>query len=66
MRIQRAHNPAKVLKHLDPKEKLTTRAQLFENPDKLAKDVLNIERSLLAGNTLLKWLRVLFFPRRGD
>lgn len=61
-----AGNPAKVLKHLDPKEKLTTRAQLFENPDKLAKDVLNIERSLLAGNTLLKWLRVLFFPRRGD
>jgi acetyltransferase-like isoleucine patch superfamily enzyme len=61
-----AGNPAKVLKHLDPEEKLTTRAQFFENPDKLAKDVLNLERSLLAGNTLLKWLRVLFFPRRGD
>ena len=61
-----AGNPAKILKRLDPQEKITTRAKVFENPDKLAEDVLNFDRRLLADNTLLKWLRVLFFPRRGD
>jgi acetyltransferase-like isoleucine patch superfamily enzyme len=61
-----AGNPAKVLKRLDPQEKITTRAKVFENPEKLAQDVLNFDRRLLADNTVFKWLRVLFFPRRGD
>jgi acetyltransferase-like isoleucine patch superfamily enzyme len=61
-----AGNPAKVLKRLDPQAKITTRAKVFENPEKLAQDVLNFDRRLLAANTLFKWLRVLFFPRRGD
>ncbi len=61
-----AGNPARVLKHLDPQEKLTTRAQFFEDPKNLDEDVLKLERYLLADNSFFKWLRVLFFPRRGD
>lgn len=59
-------NPAKVIRKLDPKEKIISRAQLFRNPEHLEADTLKLERYLLADNTLLKWLRVLFFPRRGD
>lgn len=61
-----AGNPAKVLRKLDPKEKLTTRAQFFKDPELLELDTLKLERYVLADNTFLKWLRVLFFPRRGD
>lgn len=61
-----AGNPAKVLKHLDPHEKITTRAQFFRDPLHKAPGVLQLERYLLSENSILKWLRVLFFPRRGD
>lgn len=61
-----AGNPAKVLKYLDPHEKIITRAQFFRDPWHQTAGVLKLERYLLAQNSLLKWLRVLFFPRRGD
>jgi len=59
-------NPAKVIKQLDIREKMTTRAKMFEDPKHLVEDTLKLERWLLADNTFLKWLRVLFFPRQGD
>lgn len=61
-----AGNPAKVLKHLDPQEQFRTREQFFKDPGNETFQMIRLERYLLSGNTFLKWLRVLFFPRRGD
>lgn len=61
-----AGNPARVVKPLDPKEKLITRASLFVNPEKLQAEMDNVDRYILGNNTLLGWLRVKLFPRRGD
>lgn len=61
-----AGNPAKVVKTLDPDRTLVSRAQLFENPSELAAYIDELDRYLLRDNGLLNWIRVLFFPRRGD
>jgi acetyltransferase-like isoleucine patch superfamily enzyme len=61
-----AGNPAKVLKRLNSDKKIVTRSQFFNDPQHSTEHTLKLERYLLAENTFLKWLRVLFFPRRGD
>ena len=61
-----AGNPAKVVKKLDPKEKFTTRARWFAEPEKLFKESNLWEKAILEKNTLLHWLRYLFFPKKGD
>ncbi len=59
-------NPAKVLKTLDNEKEIITRSHFFEDPRHTADQTEKLERYLLANNTFLNWLRVLFFPRRGD
>ena len=61
-----AGNPAKVIKHLDPKEKMVTRAQFFENPDKLFKDFDEFDRAILGQNSLMHWLRHMVMPRENE
>ena len=61
-----AGNPARVVKKLDPNEKMTTRAQWFADPTTLFNQITQLDKKMLKGNTLRNWLRHLFFPRRGD
>ncbi len=61
-----AGNPAKVVKALDPDKKITTRANLFSDPDKLIKSMYDFDKVYLRKNTALGWLRSIFFPKPGD
>ena len=61
-----AGNPARVVKKLDHREKLTKRNQWFADPARLARDIDRLDRDMLRGNTLRHWLRYLFSPKRGD
>ncbi len=59
-------NPAKVVKHLDPHEAFTTRAQWYGDPARLARQFIQWEQAVLKGNTFFGWLRHLLFPVEGD
>jgi len=61
-----AGNPARIIKHLDPSEEITTRAQWFSNPTRLFREFDQYDRDILQGNTLLHWLRHLLFPLSGE
>ncbi|MCP4104566.1 MAG: acyltransferase [Desulfobacteraceae bacterium] len=61
-----AGNPARVVKHLDPNEPFTTRAQWFSDPVRLAWEFDRLDREMLEGNTILHWLRSVIFPAQGD
>lgn len=61
-----AGNPARPVRQLDPDRPLVTRAQWFAEPDALFAGINRIDREMLAGNTVLHWLRSLVFPVRGD
>jgi acetyltransferase-like isoleucine patch superfamily enzyme len=61
-----AGNPAKVVKKLDPNEKITTRSEWFADPARLDREFIRWEQAVLRENTLFGWLRHLFFPSRGD
>ena len=61
-----AGNPAKPLKPLDPNQTLRMRDAVFENADNLKRDIDNLNRYMLTGNTLLGWVRSLIAPRRTD
>jgi len=61
-----AGNPAKVVKNLDAGEAFTTRAQFFSDPDQLFRGFDQVDKELLRENSLLHWLRYLFFPNKKD
>jgi acetyltransferase-like isoleucine patch superfamily enzyme len=61
-----AGNPAQVVKHLDPEESFTTRKQWFSKASNLFYEIDQLDRELLHENTLLHWLRYVFFPSKGD
>lgn len=61
-----AGNPARVVKALDPREAVTTRAHFYSDPVKLFKDFDQFDRAMLHNNSLLGWLRHLLFPQKGD
>ncbi|MFH1136935.1 MAG: acyltransferase [Pseudomonadota bacterium] len=61
-----AGNPARVVRDLDPNEKIVTRAEWFKNREKLKKEIEFIEWETLRGNTVPHWLRYLLFPSRGE
>jgi len=61
-----AGNPARVVKELDPSQSFAMRSEWFANPSQLAKEIEAMDRENLKGNTVLHWLRTLFFPRRTD
>jgi tetrahydrodipicolinate N-succinyltransferase len=61
-----AGNPAQVVKHLDPEESFTTRKQWFSKGPNLFSEIDQLDRELLRENTLLHWLRYVFFPSKKD
>jgi acetyltransferase-like isoleucine patch superfamily enzyme len=61
-----AGNPARMVKQLDAAESFTTRAQFFSEPDKLFRGFDQTDKALLRENSLLHWLRYLFFPSKTD
>ena len=61
-----AGNPARIVKQLDEGETFTTRAQFFSEPDKLLRGFDQTDKELLRGNSLLHWMRYLFFPSSKD
>jgi len=61
-----AGNPARVVKALDPREKMTTRAHWFQDPERLNHEIDALDRDNLRGNTLRDWVRSMLVPRKGD
>ena len=61
-----AGNPAKPVKQLNRKEKMTKRSQWFSDPARLARDIDLLDRDMLRNNTLFHWLRYLVSPRKGE
>jgi len=61
-----AGNPARVIRELDGKTPMRTRAEWFTDPAKLESDIASIDRDMLSGNSLIGWLRSIVFPRIGD
>lgn len=61
-----AGNPAKPVKTLDPDEKFTTRADWFSDPESLNREIEQLDRYMLEGNTFTGWFRYLLSPRKGD
>ena len=61
-----AGNPARVVKELDPARQLVRRESLFRDRAALQAKLDEIDAYVLTPNTLLGWLRVKLFPRRGD
>ena len=59
-------NPARVVRHLDPEEVITTRKHWFARGKSLFSELDQLDREVLRGNTLLGWLRYVFFPTKGD
>ncbi len=61
-----AGNPARIVKKLDPGEKIIPRAQWFSDPAKLSSDLDRFDRALLKDNSTLHWLRNLIHPLNGE
>jgi len=61
-----AGNPARVVRDLDPTAKMTTRAHWFADPESLNRQIEELDRDNLKGNTLLDWFRSMLLPRKGD
>jgi acetyltransferase-like isoleucine patch superfamily enzyme len=61
-----AGNPARIVKRLDPNEKMVTRAHFFKNPEKLFQDFDRFDRVLLEKNSLFHWIRHLVLPGKND
>ncbi len=61
-----AGSPARVIKPLDASRKITTRAEWFADPAALFKEIDQIDREKLHGNTYLDWIRSSLFPVKGD
>jgi acetyltransferase-like isoleucine patch superfamily enzyme len=61
-----AGNPVKIMKRLDPEEKIVKRARLFSNAETLFREFDNFDKERLEQNSLLHWIRSVFFPTRND
>ena len=61
-----AGNPARIVKRLDPNEKMITRAHFFQDPEKLFYEFDRFDRMLLEKNSLLHWIRYLILPGKND
>ena len=57
-----AGNPANVVKRLDPKRAVTTRAHWFNRPEQLFSAFDAYDKAMLKNNCLLDWLRHTLFP----
>ncbi|MFO7962911.1 MAG: acyltransferase [Desulfobacterales bacterium] len=61
-----AGNPARIVRQLDPDEKITTREQWLPDIFRLARGIDRVERVKYRHNTLLHYLRYLVRPKYGD
>jgi acetyltransferase-like isoleucine patch superfamily enzyme len=61
-----AGNPAKTIKYLDTKRNFIKRNDWFLNPSALNKEIDDLDRKMLHGNTFFGWLRSLVWPKPGD
>jgi hypothetical protein len=61
-----AGNPARVIKELDPSEKLTKREDMLADGRELALQMDGLERWMREDNTWLKWFRALVAPSNKD
>ncbi len=61
-----AGNPAREIKQISPGRRMITREDLFADSFRQAHNLDELDKMLLAGNSLLGWLRSLILPRRGD
>jgi acetyltransferase-like isoleucine patch superfamily enzyme len=61
-----AGNPARLVKTLDPKEKITKRAHWYADPAMLFEQIDQWDKEILRKNTMLGWLRSILFPVQGD
>ena len=61
-----AGNPAVKVRDLDPDVPIKGRDAMFANHDELQRMLTAADRDAHSGNTLLSWLRYVFFPKFGD
>jgi len=61
-----AGNPARVVKELDPNERMITRSDWFSDPERLSEQIDEIDRDMLRSNTWRDWLRSMLRPAPGD
>ena len=57
-----AGNPAQIIKDLDSKEKIISRADMFSSPKELDELYLEIDRISLKQNSLFRWIKSKFYP----
>jgi acetyltransferase-like isoleucine patch superfamily enzyme len=57
-----AGNPARVVRRLDPDRAMRTRMDYFADPEGLAAFFDAVDREVLAGNSLLRWLWSVVYP----
>jgi acetyltransferase-like isoleucine patch superfamily enzyme len=61
-----AGNPAKIVKHLDPTQRITKRAQWFSDPERLSQQIDQLDRDMLRGNTVFNWIKSIVSPAKED
>lgn len=61
-----AGNPARVVKELNPRRRMLKREFLFRKGDFYWQNQKQLDKYLTAGNSLWKWLKVVFRPDRQD
>ncbi|HSO67889.1 MAG TPA: acyltransferase [Desulfatirhabdiaceae bacterium] len=61
-----AGNPARTVRSLDFENPIATRAHWFSTHPNLKHEMDEWDRAMMKGNTVIKWLRYLISPRRGD
>jgi len=61
-----AGNPAKVVKHLDPNQKITPRSEYYSDAEQLFEFFDWVDRDQLKKNTFPHWFRSLLSPKEGD
>ena len=61
-----AGNPARVIKAINPKRRMLKRDSLFRDADHYHRNLDELDKYTLAGNTWLGWLRSVFKPNRED
>ncbi|WP_295797902.1 acyltransferase [uncultured Microbulbifer sp.] len=61
-----AGNPARPIKEINPRRRMITREALFADSFRQAHNLDELDKMLLAGNSLRGWLRSLLLPRQGD
>lgn len=61
-----AGNPARPIRDINPGRRMITREALFADSFRQAHNLDELDKMLLAGNSLWGWLRSVIRPRRGD